>query len=138
MAKYIFLGLFIFLVISMIVIVVSLRGADSDTDPAEAAIQNAVKNITVNDTTPVSSRKPRQTTTLTDCGYLKEPRGYYDFSENDYADYCRWVGDTQGTSWFACAIAGSTDQYARGYDPMAPKVDLKAGDKCFNKFGIVV
>ena len=66
---------------------------------------------------------PRQTTTLTDKGFednspkiesLKYPKkGWYDVSGQGVPnDYCRAVGDSPTIFW-ACALAGQTDQYTR-------------------------
>lgn len=60
---------------------------------------------------PTKKIEPRQTSTLTDCGYMSKTHGWYDMQNQGVKnDYCRYVGDDANIS-FSCALAGSTNQY---------------------------
>ncbi len=98
---------------------------DSPVASVPSAIIPSIDNIQVVPITSTPSIPPsikaRQSSTLTDMGYDENNatpgfpvRDWYDYLGQGVAnDYCREVGDKPNNTFYACALAGATDQYTK-------------------------
>lgn len=90
------------------------------TSQTQSTSQQQTTNTTSQNATPEKTILPRQTSTLTDMGYLNNltpgfplPDWYDVTGQGVNNDYCREVGNQPPNSVWACAMAGGTDQYVK-------------------------
>lgn len=73
--------------------------------------------------------------TIVDCGYAAKTRGWFDIdNEGVRNDYCRYVGSSEGESYFSCAMAGSSNPYTAPGEVNYTGQQFDAltfGDRCY-------